>query len=201
MKKIFYWILPLYLLTKVACCAADCEQAKTFMQNIGNSVIALLTNKDISDKQRADQFREILDRDFNGKAIGKFVLGKYWKQASEQEQKEFLKLFKETTVISYATRFKAYTSEKFEVLSCREEPDGGLTVPSRIVRPNGQLIPIDWKLFEKEGKFQIYDVKLEGISMSVTQRSEFSSVIQKGGGKVSALLNELRKSVQEHKLN
>lgn len=201
MKKIIYILFPLCLMAKVAYGKANCEQAKQFMQTIGNTVISLLTNNSVSDKERATQFREILDRDFNGKSIAKFVLGRYWKQASEAEQQEFLNLFKETTVNAYATRFKEYTSEKFEVTSCRDEPDEGVTVSSRIIRPNGQDIPIEWKLFEKEGKYQIYDVKLEGISMSVTQRSEYSSVIQKGGGKVSFLLNELRKNIQEHKLD
>src|SRR3990167_8181272 len=94
----------------------ECEKAKTFMSDMGSKVITLLTNKSISDQERADEFRTILENNFNVKAIGKFVLGRYWKQATDEEKKTFLHLFKETTVAAYASRFKDYTSEKFEVL-------------------------------------------------------------------------------------
>lgn len=198
-KKFIYFLVPLLFWTHMSFAAADCDNAKVFMKEIGEKVISLLTNKSISDKERADQFREILETKFNGKSIAKFVLGKYWKQAAEEEKEKFLQLFKETTVAAYATRFKEYSSEKFEILSCRSESDGGVMVMSRIIRPNGQVIPIDWKIFEKDGELRIYDVSLEGISMSITQRSEFSSVIQKGGGQVQAIIQALEKKVQENK--
>ena len=70
-----------------------------------------------------------------------------------------------------------------------------MTVLTQIVRPNGQAIPIDWKIFEKKGELRIYDVILEGISMSITQRSEFASVIQQGGGKVRAINEALEKKL------
>ena len=176
--------------------ATDCEKAKTFMSDMGTKVIALLTNPSISNQERADEFRIILEKDFNLKAIGKFVLGRYWKQATPEEKKSFLNLFKETTVATYASRFKDYTSEKFEVLSCQCEADGGVIVSSRIVRPGGQIIPIGWKIFEKNGEMRIYDVILEGISMGITQRSEFASVIQNGGGKLDALNAALEKKLE-----
>lgn len=167
--------------------ATDCDQAKAFMNDMGTKVIILLTDRSISDQERANEFRTILEKNFNVKAIGKFVLGRYWKQATAEEKKVFLKLFQETTVASYATRFKEYTSEKFEILNCQCEADDGVIVSSRIVRPGGQGIPICWKIFDKNGEMRIYDVILEGISMGITQRSEYASVIQNGGGKVEAL--------------
>lgn len=175
------------------------KQAEAFMSEIGEKVITLLTDKSISDQERADQFRQILETKFNVKAIGKFVLGRYWKQAGKEEKERFLGLFTDTTVASYATRFKDYTSEKFEITGSRRESDGGVTVLSRIVRTNGQPIPIDWKIFEKNGKFRIYDVILEGISMGITQRSEYSSVIQKGGGKLHALNKALEQKLSSYK--
>ncbi|MDZ4322648.1 MAG: ABC transporter substrate-binding protein [Alphaproteobacteria bacterium] len=175
----------------------NCEAAKTFMGDMGENVISLLTNQSISDKERADQFRTILETQFNLKAIGKFVLGRYWKQASDEEKQIFLNLFKETTVATYATRFKDYTSEKFEIRGCQVEPDGGVIVSSQIMRPNGQAIPIKWKIFEKKGEMRVYDVILEGISMGITQRSEFSSVIQNGGGSLEALNKALAMKVPQ----
>lgn len=191
LKKFLFVGLILLTCTHKVSAATDPEQAKIFMLDIGNRVIALLTDKSISPQEQTAQFQEILETKFNLKAIGKFVLGRYWKHASPEEKEKFLNLFKATTIASYATRFKEYTSEKFEILGARPERDEGITVLTRIMHPNGQAILIDWKLFEKKGKLQIYDVILEGISMGITQRSEYASVIQQGGGKMQALLQAL----------
>ncbi len=179
--------------THEAIATVEGEKAEAFMTEIGNKVITLLTNHSISPQEKAAQFQDVLETKFNVRAIGKFVLGRYWKQASKEEKEKFLALFKVSTVSCYATRFSEYTSEKFEVVGSRTEKDGGVTVLTRIVRPNGQSILIDWKIFEKKGEMRIYDVILEGISMSITQRSEYASVIQQGGGKIQALITALEK--------
>lgn len=197
MKKLTLTLIALLAFSSLGNAATDCEKAKVFMGDMGQNVIDLLTNQTISDQERADQFRIILETKFNTKAIGKFVLGRYWKQATEEEKKTFLNLFTETTVATYATRFKDYTSERFNISGCQVEPDGGVMVSSQIIRPNGQNIPIDWKIFEKKDEMRVYDVILEGISMGITQRSEFASVIQKGGGKLESLNVALAQKVPE----
>ena len=199
MKKFIFLFVSLFIWIEGAKATLNEKEAEAFMNEIGERVIGLLTDSSISDPDRANQFRGILETKFNIKAISKFVLGRYGRQATEAEKKRFLSLFKETTIASYATRFKDYTSERFEILGARPESDGGVTVLTQIVRPNGQAIPIDWKLFEKKGKIRIYDVILEGISMSITQRSEYASVIQKGGGKIQALNKALENKLVSYK--
>lgn len=198
-KKVILFSTLLFMWGQGLQASTEGEKAEAFMASMGETVITLLTNKSISNKERAAEFQKILESSFNIKAIAKFVLGRYWKQATKDEKETFLKLFKATTVASYATRFKDYTSEKFAITGSRVEEDGGITVLSRIVRPNGQVIPIDWKIFEKDGKFRVYDVILEGISMGITQRSEYAAVIQKGGGKVQAINKALEKKLATYR--
>ena len=195
MKKFVFLFVTFFMWGQEIKASVDCATAESFMTQIGEKVVNLLTDKSISDQERADQFRQILEQKFNIKAIGKFVLGRYWKQANEAEKEKFLSLFKETTVASYATRFKNYTSEKFEILGSRKESDGGVVVLTKIDRPHGAPILIDWKIFEKNGQLKIYDVILEGISMGITQRSEFASVIQKAGGSIASLNQALEKKL------
>ena len=201
MKKIVFILMSFFIWIQSAQADLDPKKAEAFMTNIGTTVIGLLTNKSISDQERANKFQEILETSFNVNAGGKFVLGRYWNQATAEQKKQFLSLFKATTVASYATRFKDYTSQQFDVIGSRPESDGGVTVLSKIIRPKGTPISIDWKIFEKNGEMRIYDVVLEGISMSVTLRSEYAAVIQQGGGNVQALINALEKKRQSYKLN
>jgi len=167
------------------------QEAEAFMSDIGNEVVSILTNKALSKDQRAHQIRVILDTKFNMKSIAKFVLGRYWKQATPEEKKQFVALFESTTAATYATRFQDYTSEKLEITDTRAESDGGVTVLSRIIRPHGDPIVLHWKIFKKKGEIRVYDIILEGVSMSITQRSEYASLIQKEGGHVRALIQAL----------
>ena len=168
---------------------------EAFIQELGDHVITLLTDKNMKTEQRAKEFAEIFHSKFNVKSIGKFVLGRYWKQASDDQKKRFLDLFSAVMVNTYATRFEGYTSQKFEVTGSRKEEDGGITVISEVLPADGQPIRVDWKLFEKDGELRIYDVLLDGISMSITQRSEYGAVIQQDGGNVEALLHALEGKV------
>ncbi|MBS0271493.1 MAG: ABC transporter substrate-binding protein [Proteobacteria bacterium] len=195
MKKFIYMFVSLFIWSETLQANITPQEAEVFMADIGETVIMLLTDQSISDQERASQFREILETRFNLKAIGKFVLGRHWKQASDEEKRRFLELFKETTVASYATRFKDYTSEEFDILGSRVEADGGITVLSQIIRPSGQIIPIAWKIFEKNGEIRIYDVILEGISMGITQRSEYASVMQQGDGTIETINKALEKKL------
>src|SRR3990167_4776061 len=182
LRKFFLTLTLLMFCTQTTVLALDQKQAETFMANIGEKVISILTDSQLSIHQKKALFKEILDTKFNLRAIGKFVLGRHWKGATKKEQELFLALFKASTISSYASRFQEYTTEKFDILGSRLERDGGVTVLTQIVRPNGQKILIDWKIFEKRGELRVYDVALEGISMGITQRSEYSSIIQQTGG-------------------
>lgn len=198
MKKLIVILISFFIGIQGAQANIEQKKAEAFMNNIGSTVINILTDKSISNQERANKFEKILETSFDVNAVGKFVLGRYWNQASEEEKQKFLTLFKATTVASYATRFKDYTSEKFEITGSRLESDGGVTVLSRIVRKKGPEISIDWKIFEKKGGMRIYDVILEGISMGITQRSEYASVIQQGGGRIQALNAALEKKLNSY---
>lgn len=167
-----------------------------FVRELGNQAIHTLTGGDLSSSERAQRFRTLLMANFDVPAIGKTVLGRYWRTATPEEQQEYLKLFEQFLVANYAQRFAQYAGEEFVVKSVRE--DGGQkTVLTEIKRPSGELARLDWVMRPEDDSFKILDVKVEGISMSETHRSEFASVIQNSGGKVSGLIDALRKKVAQ----
>src|SRR5204863_151209 len=93
---------------------------------------------------------------------------------------------------AYSTRLAEYTGEKFKVTGSRPDADGA-TVSSQIIRPaGGPPVKVDWRLTGRNGVYKISDVSVDGISMAVTQRSEFASVIQHNGGQVQSLITMLR---------
>ena len=173
--------------------AAEPESAKTFINSLANDAILLMARKDLPAPERTQRFRELFKRGFDVAAIGRFVLGRYWRDATEAEQAEYLRLFEDLIVATYAGRFSEYSGETLTVLEGRPDEDRFLLVTSQINRSGGNPpIRIDWRIADGQGTPKIVDVVVEGVSMSVTQRSEFASVIQRNGGKIQGLIVALR---------
>jgi phospholipid transport system substrate-binding protein len=171
--------------------AAAAADPAAMISNLGSRALEVL-GKDATQSQRVARFRQLLREDFDVPGIGRFVLGRYWNQASEEQRAEFVKLFEDYIAMAYATRLAEYTGETLKVTGSRPEADGAI-VSSQILRPAGAApVKVDWRLTGRDGNYKISDVSVDGISMAVTQRSEFASVIQHNGGQVQGLITMLR---------
>jgi|SRR5579859_2173857 len=188
--------LLLAALTAAPARAAD--EPAAFIQNLGDQAIQILQNKDMGMKAREAAFSKLFTEGFDVAEIGRFVLGRYWNVASPAQQQEYLKLFGTYVVAVYANRFSQYSGEKFTVAGSQATPEGA-SVASQIIRPNGgPPINIVWKITKQGTGYKIRDVVAENLSMTVTQRAEFSSVVERGGGGaagVDALINTLRQKI------
>jgi len=172
---------------------ASAQSASAMVATLGQQAIQVL-GPSVPVAQRQARFRELFRNDFDVPGIGQFVLGRYWRTATPQEQQDFLGLFQEFLVRAYSTRLGEYGGEPFRVIG--ERPAGEQTiVTSQIIRQNGQPIEVDWYLVNRGGALKITDVYVAGVSMKVTHRDEFSSILQRNGGRVEALIAELRQKL------
>ena len=168
-----------------------------FVQDLGDTAIEAIANKSISPQQRTNKFRDILRNSFDLMTIGRFVIGRSWNGATPEEQKEYMRLFEELVIKSYGDRLTLYTGEGFVVNSVRPETEKDTIVNSQITHPDGSTpTKIDWRVRKRDGKLGVIDVVVEGVSLSVTQRQEYASVIQNNDGKISALLDKMREQLK-----
>ncbi|MFD2264884.1 ABC transporter substrate-binding protein [Lacibacterium aquatile] len=174
--------------------AADISsESKAFVEHLGRECIGTITNQGIPEAERRAKFRELLLAGFDVPAIGRFVLGRYWRLATDAQKQEFLKLFESMILKTYADRFRDYGGEQFNVVGSRSEGDDHAMVQSRIIRPaGGEPINIEWRVLKPKGTLKIVDVIVEGVSMSSTQQEDYASAIQRGGGDLEPFLVELR---------
>ena len=173
--------------------SAAAQDARAFIARLGEQAISVL-GPSVAPAQRVARFRELFQNDFDVPGIGQFVLGRYWRSASPQEQQQFLGLFQEYIVRAYSARLAEYGGEPFRVTGSRPNGDETVVV-SQIIRSNGSPIQVDWYLIGAPGRFRITDVYVGGVSMKVTQRDEFGSVIQRNGGQVGALISLLQQKL------
>lgn len=169
------------------------EAAEKFVDSMASDAISFLGNPDLSEVEKKKRFRKLLTRSFDMSTIGRFALGRYWRVSSAEQRKEYQALFRDMIVEVYSRRFGEYNGQGLEVRGSRRDNEKDVTVNSFIV-PNdgGQEVQVDWRVRFKDGRYRVIDVMVEGVSMALTQRSDFSSVIQRGGGEVSVLLAHLR---------
>ena len=166
--------------------------AEGFVSSVARRGIGFLSDANVSQERRIASFRKLLKDSFDMKTIARFSLGRYWRTATAAEKKEYLKLFQEMIVSVYSNRFGEYNGERLEVTGSRPEGKRDIVVNSVIVPSNGPNIDVGWRVRFKDGQYKVVDIIVEGVSMAVTQRSDFSSVIQRGGGEMDVLLVHLR---------
>jgi phospholipid transport system substrate-binding protein len=165
--------------------------AVAFMNKLWDRAVEVLNNK-TDPTIREARFRELFHTDFDCPGIARFVLGRYWRAASEEEQHEFVKLFEDYVVFVYTARLSNFGGEALKVRGSRSDGDG-VIVSTDVIGPGGvSTMKIDWRLVAGNGTYKISDVIVEGISMMVTQRSEFASVVQRNGGQVRGLIAMMR---------
>ncbi len=155
--------------------------------------MAELTDESIPADQRKERFRRLFKDNFDIPAIGRFVLGRYWRPADEAERGEFLAVFEDVMVDRFAPQFAGYAGTKFKIGAIREvKEDNQLMVNSTVAPPNSEVVEVDWRLRSGDGGFKVLDVVAQGVSMALTLRSEYASVLKSSGGKIDALIAMLR---------
>ncbi len=172
--------------------AAGPGDPAVFVRDFSVQSIGVLADHSLSGKHREQAFRELLTAGFDVKAISRFVLGRYWRKATEPERAEFMGLFEDLIVATYSKKFLDYSGQTLKVEAIREENEKTAAVASHIRRQGGELIRIDWRLLRRGESWRIVDVVVEGMSMVLSQRSEYVSVIKADGGKIEGLLVKLR---------
>ena len=135
---------------------------------------------------------QVLAAGIDSRLIGRFVLAQYGRRASEAERAEFDRLFAAGIVATYARHLGRYAGESLQVGGAKILDDGDVIVDSRVVRPAGPAVAVEWRLHGEAGARRIVDVVIEGVSMALTLRSEYAAAIRAGGGRIEGLLVRLR---------
>jgi phospholipid transport system substrate-binding protein len=161
---------------------------KTFVNDLVQQALALIRNQKLDDGARDRQFAALLNQNFDIPRISRFVLGRYWNAASADDLKAFNDLFEKWVVRIYSSRFKDYSGETVAVTGTHPESDTSYVVQSQLIHPDGSPpAQVVWHVNRTASGFKIVDVEVEGVSMALTEREEFASIIQRNGGSVASL--------------
>jgi phospholipid transport system substrate-binding protein len=179
--------------------AAAPEAARDFIMILSEDAVSVIADPSMDKEKRLRELHRLFVQGFDTRTIGRFVLGPHWRAASEQQLNEYVRLFEAFVVQSYAERLGEYAGERLEVKKARiVGSNGDVMVSSAIVRPSGPPVRVDWRVRALGNGHKIVDVIVEGVSMLITQRDEFASVIRASGGQFEGLLTALRKKTTSY---
>jgi phospholipid transport system substrate-binding protein len=174
---------------------ASALDAAGFIAKLGDQAIQAL-GPSVPSAQRIAEFRRLFDRDFDLRGAAQFVLGPSGRSLTPEQHQEFLALFRDYLAEAYGARLAEYGGAPFSVTGSR--PDGDETVvSSEVQRRNGRPVEMDWHVIDRDGRFLVADVYVDGVSMKVTHRQEFAAIIQRNGGRPEALFAVLRQQLAQ----
>lgn len=172
--------------------------AGAFMAKLGDQVIQLIGNQQTSVAERKQKFAMLMNQSFDVEGISRFVLGRYYRTASDSERQQFEQVFDKYMIDVYWGHFNQYTGQRFVVTKKTPQGTDTTLVYSQIIQPGGQQpVNVVWRVVNHGGKYQISDVSIEGVSELVSYRQEFSSVISQNGGSLTSLIAQLRQKDQQ----
>ena len=176
--------------------------AETVVQRLVEQVWQLLAERGDAPDIDREHLLSVLDEGTDLTLLGRLVLGRYWRDAGPRQRAEYLQLFRRYMLQTFIQRLRQYAGtdvshpgERFQIIASRPVGERDILVQSRVAPPTSQPLRVDWRLRERPGEPVIIDLIVEGISLLVTQRSEFAAVLERGG--VEGLLAELRARVTQ----
>jgi phospholipid transport system substrate-binding protein len=185
----------MFLLTPCVAVAASSEEAAKFVDGLGRRAFQMLNQQGTTLDQKEAQVRALLAENFDLKLIGRYVVGQSWRTMGEERQEAYLALFEEYVLRTYSKRLGGYSGQQFQIAGVKSASPEDHIVATTITRPGAPPIEANWRVQTKTPQYKIVDVMVAGVSMVVTQRSEFGAVIQRRG--VDGLIETLRMQVSK----
>jgi phospholipid transport system substrate-binding protein len=176
--------------------APSADGARALIEEVSAQVLTILSDKNRGDQEKFDALVVLLDEPIDLDLVGRLILGRHWRTADDGQRQQYLELFREYALANLASKLHLYQGQSFEVTGAKVVSDKDALVTSRILSDGQPPLQVDWRLREhNDGGLVTIDLIVEGVSLIVTLRSEFASVIERQG--FDGLLAELRQRIAQ----
>ncbi len=178
----------LALAPMLAFAAPSSEEASAFVNDFGGKLVAVMNSNTTLDKKR-DALLPLLRQNVDVQGIGRYCLGRFWRQATPEQQKIYLELFEDVLLNAVTARMGEYENISFRLIDNVASP-AGQKVTLQISRPNHPSVMMTAVIDGEPPK--VVDLYGEGASMRMTQRSDYTAYLTRHGYKVQALIDALK---------
>ncbi len=175
--------------------AQGTDRPNAFVKATGDKLVAVVNGPGSAEAKRRE-LTTIIAAAIDIDGVGRFCLGRFWRQASAEQQKTYLELFHKVLVTSVTAKLGEYQGVKLTVGRTRQQEEEQI-VSTVVERPNNPPTTVDWVITQPQSAPRIIDVIAEGTSLRITQRSDYASYLQRNGNSIDALIGAMRQQVSQ----
>jgi phospholipid transport system substrate-binding protein len=169
------------------------DLAAAFIERTGKELTGVVNgNESVADKQA--KLKEIVDRTVDVDSVARFCLGRFWRGATPDQQRQYLALFHQVLLKNITGKLGDFQGVTF-VVGRATPRDGGVSVATVVTRPGTAPANVEWVVESGTGGPRIVDVVAEGTSLRLTQRSDYASYLSHNDNSVSALLDAMKQQL------
>jgi phospholipid transport system substrate-binding protein len=171
------------------------DRASAFVKATGDKLVAAV-NGSGSAQQKRQMLTQVIDSTVDVDGVARFCLGRFWKQASPDQQKRYMTIFHQVLVSNITSKLGEYQGVRFTM--GRSEPDGeNAKVDTVVDRPNSPPTNVQWIIGNPASDPKIVDVVAEGTSLRLTQRSDYASYLSHNNNNIDALISAMQQQVEQ----
>jgi phospholipid transport system substrate-binding protein len=192
LKRFFMPILLGFMMT-LASMALAADNATESVRTSVDAILGVLKDAGLDKPAKREKIRVIIAERFDFRAMSQRTLATNWRKASKEEQQQFISLFKELIQNTYIGRVESYTNE--EVKYPGEKVTNDRAVVDTLIVTSSKEIPVTYRLYLKSGRWLVYDVNIEGVSLISNYRNSYQEIVKREG--FSGLLAKMEEKVKE----
>jgi phospholipid transport system substrate-binding protein len=164
-------------------------KATAFLQQTGDQLVAVV-NGSMAPAAKRQALARIIETAVDVNGVAQFCLGRFWRIASEDQQRRFVAAFHEVLVTNISAKLGEYQGVRLTVQHGRQQDDEAI-VTSVVERPNNPPTNVDWVIEHPATAPRIIDVIAEGTSLRLTQRQDYASYLTRNNNDVNALISAM----------
>lgn len=193
-KNIFTILLSAFLLTAFSTSASvDAEKAENFVKKITKEGIEEIIDSNVSQTEKDKRFEKLFNEALDLKFIGQFVLGRYWRTASQSQKDEFIELYRQLNVKTWSKRFDEFKGKDFIFEGTSPSTSTNqIFVNSKVPMPQGKPATVVWRVKQTGSNYKIVDIIIENVSLAITARNEYTAFIKKSPTGIDGLIKDLK---------
>ena len=158
--------------------SVNANEAKNWLNKEIDIIISAYQNNSLPNENKFLMVENTINNNFAGTGIAKFVAGKSWNSASKEVKIEYIKLFKRHLALNISSMMQGYSDQKYQLTNSSYDEKNKVTLIDMEIFSDTGSIQVTWRVKKSKDRFFVIDLLVADISLVVTKRSEFNSMLK-----------------------
>ena len=188
--KLFQVII---ILIVISFSSAKADEATDWLGVEIDKILNAYKNPNLSNEEKFNMIELTINNNFAGAGIAKFVAGKSWGSANKDTKKEYVTIFKRHLALNIASMMQGYSDQEYKFVNSIFDEKNDVNLIDMEISNNASKLVVTWRLKKSKEKYYVIDLLVADISLIVTKRSEFNSMIKKVDNSLEKFIKVLKK--------